>query len=64
MELHYFLNVFHYVSEECFNANKAESEQLEWSRILKELFDIVFQDQFTKAGFLTISMFMKMYYQT
>lgn len=53
VELHYFLNVFNYVSEECFNANKSEAEQLEWLRILKELFDIVFQDPFTKASFLS-----------
>ncbi|XP_037811353.1 HEAT repeat-containing protein 1 homolog [Lucilia sericata] len=52
LELQYFLNIFQYVAEECFNAVKDEAEQLEWSSILKELFDTVFQDPFSKAGFL------------
>ncbi|XP_065355834.1 HEAT repeat-containing protein 1 homolog [Calliphora vicina] len=52
LELQYFLSVFQYVSNECFRRKNNEAEQLEWSKILKELFDTVFQDAFSKVGFL------------
>ncbi|KAM7353776.1 HEAT repeat containing 1 homolog l(2)k09022 [Cochliomyia hominivorax] len=52
VELHYFLNIFNYLAEECFNPNKNEAEQLEWSKMLKEVFDTIFYDPFTKAGFM------------
>ncbi|XP_075149829.1 HEAT repeat containing 1 homolog l(2)k09022 [Haematobia irritans] len=45
MDLAFFLDVFALVSEECFSKDKKPEEQLEWSKILKELFDIVFQGE-------------------
>uniref|UniRef100_A0A1I8QA80 HEAT repeat-containing protein 1 n=1 Tax=Stomoxys calcitrans TaxID=35570 RepID=A0A1I8QA80_STOCA len=52
-ELQYFIKVLEFVAEQCFSSDKKAEEQLEWSKILRELFDNVFSaDATLKANFL------------
>lgn len=55
VELSYFLTIFEFVAQECFRVeknSKNQEQQLEWSKILKELFDTVFKEASKKAEFL------------